>query len=333
MQVVEVTTEGIQPVSDHRWSAMLDAGRYDGPGFVWVDGEASEPEISAALDRLAHVYPAALRHCTDRNFVPKAYAYSDHVLVVLHSPELGAGGHLHHLELDLVLRDHLLVTVHGPLNPKVDRALSFRETEAVRLRLQRGRYRPAHPFEAAHGVITELLRSQARLVERLAGVVGRLEMRVAEEGHDLDEPVAYLTELFSVRQALLSLRTMARLTAETLGGASEAAVNAPPEARRLVDGLCAEATRIGMVAEGEMESIQGVTELYQSTSSTKMAVASERLAVVAAFTLPITALASVYGMNLIVNQRTQVGHLALVLAVMAALALGILWWARRRHWL
>jgi Mg2+ and Co2+ transporter CorA len=332
VQVVEVTAEGIEPVSEDRWAAMLDAGGYDGPGFLWVDGEAAEPQISAALNRVAHVHPEVQRRCTDRNFVPKASAYADHVLVVLHSPDLGAGGHVHHLELDLVIRDSLLVTVHGPLNPKVDRALSFHETEAVRLRLQRGRYRPSRPFEVAYAVIAELLRSQGRLVERLAGVVGRLEVRVSEES-DLSEPVAYLTELFAVRQALLSLRTMARLTAETLAGASGAAGNAPPEAQRLVDGLCAEATRIGMVAEGEMESIQGVTELYQSTTSTKMAVASERLAVVAAFTLPITALASVYGMNLIVNQRTQVVHLALVLTVMAGLALGILGWARRRHWL
>ena len=39
--------------------------------------------------------------------------------------------------------------------------------------------------------------------------------------------------------------------------------------------------------------------------NTKMTIAMERLAVLAAVTLPITTLASVYGMNVIVNDRTE----------------------------
>ena len=54
-------------------------------------------------------------------------------------------------------------------------------------------------------------------------------------------------------------------------------------------------------------------ELYQTKVHTKMTVAMERLAVIAAVTLPITAIASVYGMNVIVNEQThwmQLGHRA-----------------------
>jgi Mg2+ and Co2+ transporter CorA len=63
-----------------------------------------------------------------------------------------------------------------------------------------------------------------------------------------------------------------------------------------------------------------------------MTVAMERLAVIAAITLPITAIASVYGMNLIVNDETHVPQLVLVLAIMVGISLWLLRWARRQGW-
>ena len=63
-----------------------------------------------------------------------------------------------------------------------------------------------------------------------------------------------------------------------------------------------------------------------------MTIAAERLAVIAAVTLPITALSSVYGMNIIVNSRTDFGQLAVVLAVMVAISAALLRWAKRQGW-
>ena len=49
----------------------------------------------------------------------------------------------------------------------------------------------------------------------------------------------------------------------------------------------------------------GVTEFYRARTDTKMTIAAERLAVIAAVTLPITATSSIVGMNVIVNDETQ----------------------------
>ncbi|MGZ4594591.1 MAG: CorA family divalent cation transporter [Actinomycetes bacterium] len=72
--------------------------------------------------------------------------------------------------------------------------------------------------------------------------------------------------------------------------------------------------------------------MYQTRVATKMTVAVERLAVLAAVTLPITAIASVYGMNVIVNQQTHVVQLVVVLAVMAAISAALLRWTKRQGW-
>jgi magnesium transporter len=66
--------------------------------------------------------------------------------------------------------------------------------------------------------------------------------------------------------------------------------------------------------------------------NTKMTIAMERLAVLAAVTLPITALASVYGMNVIVNERTEWVQLIVALAAMLVISGVLLRWTKRQGW-
>ena len=73
-------------------------------------------------------------------------------------------------------------------------------------------------------------------------------------------------------------------------------------------------------------------ELYQTKVHTKMTVAMERLAVIAAVTLPVTALASIYGMNVIVNESTHWAQLVAILLVMLTISSALLVWARRQGW-
>ena len=53
---------------------------------------------------------------------------------------------------------------------------------------------------------------------------------------------------------------------------------------------------------------------------------------IAAVTLPITALSSIVGMNVIVNEETHVGLLIALLTVMLVMSGMLLLWARRKGW-
>ncbi len=59
----------------------------------------------------------------------KLHVYDDHVLTVLHAPEIGTRGHVHYVELDQFLGSNYLVTVHGPLNPLVDPVVAMIDTD------------------------------------------------------------------------------------------------------------------------------------------------------------------------------------------------------------
>lgn len=86
------------------------------------------------------------------------------------------------------------------------------------------------------------------------------------------------------------------------------------------------------MAQGQHDYLHGVIEFYEARTNTKMTIASERLAVIAAVTLPVTALSSILEMNVIVNSSTHVGQLVALLAVMSVMSATLLLWARRKGW-
>jgi magnesium transporter len=86
------------------------------------------------------------------------------------------------------------------------------------------------------------------------------------------------------------------------------------------------------VADGQIRYLQGVIEFYKARTDTKMSIAAERLALIAVITLPITAVSSVLGMNIIVNDRTDFPFLAVLLVVIAAMSATLLRWAKQQGW-
>jgi Mg2+ and Co2+ transporter CorA len=89
---------------------------------------------------------------------------------------------------------------------------------------------------------------------------------------------------------------------------------------------------VAHISDSQLVFLIGVTEFYRARTDTKMTIAAERLAVIAAITLPITSLSSVLGMNVIVNDSTKWISLTILLLIMLAISLILLRWARKQGW-
>ncbi|WP_238010686.1 magnesium transporter CorA family protein [Dactylosporangium sp. AC04546] len=299
-------------------------------GLVWVDVPTCDAEASRVLADAFGFHPLALRDAAVRNRVPKIHPYADHVFVVLHAPHLGSRGHVHYVELDQFIGPRYLVTVHGPANPAVPPDIPVKQTRDVLRRIEAGRFAPASAYELSYAIVSAITRLQENLVEGITADVWRLEQRVTA-GH-LGNPEQFLEELFQARHGLLAVRTMAALGGEIYGRLAGLTRVVPPEAAASLADVIDQFARVRSVADGEREYLQGVIEFYQARTETKMTIAAERLAVIAAVTLPITALSSVYGMNLIVNEKTQGLHVVAVLVIMAVMSGTLLTWAKRQGW-
>ena len=299
-------------------------------GFVWLDVPEWSEQAENILTNQFCFHPMAIEDCRTRSHIPRVHVYPSHVFIVIHAPEIGTGGHVHYLELDQFIGERFLVTVHGPLNPKVPLDAALRETGSVADRLERGRLHPTSPFGLTYAIVSSIARRESALVGDIARQVGLLEQRVMAATDE--EPQEFLTELFTARHELLTIRTMAAQGGEIYRRAIKLATFAPPEGLELMKDLLDQYERVASISHAQLNFLMGVTEFYRARTDTKMTIAAERLAVIAAVTLPITATSSVLGMNVIVNDQTLWVPLVLLLAFMAAVSVLLLVWAKRQGW-
>jgi Mg2+ and Co2+ transporter CorA len=131
---------------DERDLRELPALRKRTDGFLWLDIPEWSDEAEELFANEFHFHPMAIIESRNRNHVPRVHVYPDHVFIVVHAPEIGVGGHVHYLELDQFVGEHFLVTLHGPISPKVSLEAALRETEPVVARMESDRLRPTSPF-------------------------------------------------------------------------------------------------------------------------------------------------------------------------------------------
>ena len=319
-----LTPAGVQARSVDELPALLR-----GPDPVWVDVPAWDDEAAEALVEPLGLHAGAVRESAERNPLPKVHIYPDHVFVVLHAPEAGPRGHVHYVELDQFIGPNWLVTVHGPLGEGVDPTAATTETRAVLRRLESGRLRADTAPALSHALVTAMTGRLRDFLTTLTQEVWHLQQTVMA-GH-LGNAEDFLEELFRARHGLLAARTMAALAARSTGGWRRGRSSASPR------GTCCatrrtSSARIAAMADSQREYLQGVIEFYQTRTNTKMTIAAERLAVIAAVTLPVTAISSIMGMNVIVNEETHWGWVTVLLSGMAVMSIALLIWARRQGW-
>jgi magnesium transporter len=325
MQVRFVDADGAhdRPSDD----VVVLLGRDD--GFLWVDVPVWDEEVVGFLHGLG-CHPKVVDSCRQRNHVPTVHSYPDHWFITMHTPLLGRAGHVHMLEIDLIVGEHYLVTVHGPLNPAVDVAAALVETAGVLHRIEQGRFRPTSPAEVAYAVASGVARGQRGLVGDVAERLPGLEQLVMQS--QLAEVEDLLERMFLIRHELITARTMAAQTYDVCARVAGLDRWVPEPSRAFARDLADQFDRVRSVADGEAQFLFGVIELYQTKVNTKMTVAMERLAVIAAVTLPVTAIASVLGMNVIVNRRTEWTGLAAAVLLMLVISLLLLRWAKKQGW-
>ena len=316
-------------VSD-REVAELPVLRKRGDGFLWLDIPEWSGDAEAISANEFHFHPMAITESRNRNHVPRVHVYPHHLFIVVHAPEIGEGGHVHYLELDQFVGENFLVTVHGPLNPKVPLDAALRETNAVAARVDSGRLRPTFPFGLAYAIVSSITRREAEMVAEIAGEVGLLEQRVMAEAEE--DPQPFLGQLFALRHELLTIKTMAEQGREIYRRAIKLTRFAPPEGLELMKDVLDQYETVAHISDSQLRFLIGVTEFYRARTDTKMTIAAERLAVIAALTLPITSLSSVMGMNVIVNESTRWIPLIIVLLIMLVISLTLLRWARKQGW-
>src|SRR5215217_5836415 len=271
-------------LSNHDLAELADL-RKRTDGFLWLDIPEWSDEAESLLTDEFHFHSMAINKSRNRNHIPRLHVYPRYLFIVVHAPEIGSGGHVHYLELDQFVGEDFLVTVHGPLNPKVPLEAALRETQAVAARMEAARLRPTSPFGLTYAIVSSIARREAEMVADIAREVGLMEQRVMSDVNE--DPQKFLSELFAARHELLTIKTMAAQGSEIYRRAIKLTTFAPPEGLALMKDVLDQYETVAHISDAQLTFLMGVTEFYRARTDTKMTIAAERLAVIAAITLPI----------------------------------------------
>lgn len=288
-------------------------------GFAWRHADdPSDPELREVL--LANGYaPRHIELATTRNVVTLAERDDDCLFALVQV--LGTGGRL--FQLSLFVDDERVVSVLGPRPESFDEDTGslFAETLASH----------APDFTATGDVVASAFEAIAsQLEQELGAAANKAGLLDREMRTELPrDPVRFLERAFSVRHDLVTIGNRITQSREACGAAATSGVDGTAErCNELRDRLARLRTRL----DGEAEFLQGVLDYYESLTNTKMNIAMERLAVIAAVTLPVSAIGGILGMNTIVNDETNVFANVLTLVLMIVLTISMLVYARRRGW-
>jgi magnesium transporter len=300
-------------------------------GWLWLDIPELDEATAEEMGKLFGFHPRVIRDALERAHVPKMHRYADHYFLALHRPLPGLGGHVHYLELDQFVGPNYLVTVHGPRNPVVPLSEMLTETSEVAQRLTSGRLRPGSPVALSGAIVARLTLAEEGAINKLAEEVGRLEQRVMAHMDD-NNPQDFLDELFMTRHVLITVRTMAAQSGEILSRCVRVLAHLSKRDLAVLDDLKDQYRRLDRIASSQLDFLAGVSDFYRGRTDTRMTIAAERLAVIAAITLPITAISSVMGMNVIVNTESDPKFLVVLLGIMVAMSAWLLRWAHKQGW-
>lgn len=310
--------------------AELPALLADPDLLVWIDVPHFDEETAELLRTHFGLHPVAIHECKIRQTMPKFHPYSNYVFVVTHAPQFGARGHVHYVEMDQFIAERYVVTVHGPLNPAVPEWAALRDVDLIWERISEGRFRPLTGPDLSHAIVGSAIRGMEETLAAVTESVWKLEQTVS--AGEMGDAESFLDEMFRTRHGLLAIANISRTAVEIYERMIIVTQWLDDHGRALLSDNIDQLRRVWRLAEAQRAYLQGVIDFYRTRTDTKMTIAAERLAVIAVVTLPITAMASVLGMNVIVNARTDPVWLAFLLAAMLIMSAVLLRWAKRQGW-
>jgi magnesium transporter len=295
-------------------------------GLRWINIERPMPVDRAWLEEHFEFHPLDYEDVLSRNQRPKIDEYDDYLFIVLYFPVFDkAVGRLNAAELDIFIGpDYIITLPNTPLPPVEYLFERCRSSEEVRENLlsKGSGYLLYRIVDDSFDYCFPMLRKIGNKLERLEEDIfeGRGEEVVRDLSNSKQEIINFRKIVRPERAVLRDLeRTKQRYLAEDL--------------EVYFDDIVDASERIWDMLENYKEVVEALEDTNESVLSHRV---NEVLRVLTAFSvviLPLTLIASIWGMNVGVPWEGETHGFWIVLGGMVLLLAGMVAYFRRRGWL
>ncbi len=294
-------------------------------GLLWVDLEsATREEAGGLLAETFGFHPLAVDDCFNLHVDPaKVDDYGDYIFVIAQAIDYESSEReLKATELDLFLGANYVVSVHSE-------RLAF--VDDLRTRIGKSSLEATRGADfLAHALLDALVDAYQPAVDQLDDMLTGVEERVLARPDQslLHEVLLLKHNVARLRRTILPQRDMVNRISR---GEFPSVIR--PEMNIYFRDIYDHVVRVAELMESARDLADGVLNTYLSSVNNRMSEVMKTLSVVASVILPLTFIASIYGMNFdnMPELEWEYGYYG-VLAAMAAVAAGLIAFFRLRRW-
>jgi magnesium transporter len=295
-------------------------------GLRWINIEEPGPIERAWLEEHFDFHPLAYEDVASRNQRPKIDEYDDYLFIVLHFPVFDKNaGRLNAGELDIFVGPDYLITIQNT---------ELKPVEYLFERLRGNEEMRDQTFTQGSGYLLYRIVDTAfdycfPMLSKIANKLDRLETEIFEGRSE-----EVVRDISNVKLEILNFRKIIRPQRTVLRDLERT------KHRYIADDLEIYFDDIVDASERIWDMLENFKEVVEALEDTNEAVLSHRvnnvLRVLTAFSvviLPLTLLASIWGMNVAIPGEGSVAAFWLIIGSMIGILAGMLGFFRWRGWL
>lgn len=306
---------------------QLAAALHDQGGLLWLDlnGDQAADE-KALLTTTFSFHPLAVEDALEESHVPKINDWEEYVYLVLHAVhfEREPVPNAQPMELDVFVGPNYIVTHHCDVVPALELVWHNKQRD--------GRLLARGATYLLYRICDELTSEYMPVIDTMDDAIDHIE----DEVFDHPNP-RMLEQIFGLKRSLLAMRRIImpqREVMNKLGRGDFDLVNADQRVyfRDLYDQL----VRQHDIVDSMRDLVSGTLDTYLSVVNNKLNETMRTLTLVTTLFMPLSFIASFFGMNFFAPQAvvfdawTTRLAFALTMTAMVVTPVVLFWWLRRR---
>jgi magnesium transporter len=311
----------LAPAHDEPRAEIVEA-----PGLRWINIERPRSVDQAWLEERFEFHPLDYEDVFSRNQRPKVDEYDEYLFIVLHFPRYDKQvGRLNAAEVDLFVGPDYLITIpNEPLQPIEYLFERCRTSEELREQL----------FSKGAGyllykIVDDLVDSSFPMLRKIGNKLERIEEEIFE-GNSAE----VVRDISNVKQEIINFRKIVRPQRSAFQDLER------NKARYMAEDLDIYFEDINDASERVWDMLENYKEVVEALEGTNEAQIAHRtnetfrvLTAISVIVLPLTLIASIWGMNVHVPGEQDTTAFWAILVAMFTLLCGMAYYFRRRGWL
>jgi magnesium transporter len=296
-------------------------------GLRWIHIERPRPIDRAWLEEHFDFHPLDYEDVFSRNQRPKIDEYDDYLFIVLHFPRYDKQvGRLNAAELDLFVGPDFVITLpNESLQPVGYLFERCRTNEELR-----EQYFSKGPGYLLYKIVDDAVDASFPMLRKMGNKLERLEEDIFE-GERSKEIVR---DLSNVKQEIINFRKIVRPQRAVIADLERTKQRYMAEDLDIYfDDINDASERIWQMLEGYKETAEALAETNESVITHQLNDVLRVLTVLSVIFLPLTLIASIWGMNTGVQGQGELSAFFIVIGVMLVVLMSLVTYFRRRGWL